>query len=251
MDKMKPPMKRPDVPAMEQLERLRRKIEETEAVLDQLRQKLKQIPFEIARQVRNDARTETARYLYWMVQDIPSASIAEAFFNTTVYNLRRLVGIAEGDIPCDRCKQPAPFRSRTHLKESIDAIRKWKASREARYAEGYVILCDTCWDEVKIEREEDDKQYQNTIKMRLLELKSMSYVDYLQSPEWQDRKEDHLEITGNQCQVCNCADQSIDVHHKTNDRRGEEYFEDLLALCDSCRNLLHSQGKLAGQLLKH
>jgi len=238
-------MKRPEVSAIDRLEAIFRDIQETEGALDDLRSELRNIPFQIADQVSSqDARIEAARYLYWMVQEIPAAVIAQALFDTHVHDLMRIIGPASGDVLCDRCGKPMQFRSRSHLKEAMHAIRKRQTRNRARYAEGYTILCDLCWEEVQANRNAEAEDHWVRLQARLMELKSMPYALYLQTPEWQERRKRHLKSVGFRCQVCNRSEQPIDIHHRTYERRGEEYYKDLIALCRSCRRLFHDQGKL-------
>jgi hypothetical protein len=239
-------MRRPDAPAMDQLEAILRDIRETEDALQQLKSKLREMPSKIAGQIDDEeSRVEAARYLYWIVQELPSMEIAKAFFNTHDRGLKQIIGPAKGAIPCDRCKQPIQFKNRTHLKESIDAVRKWTAEGLVKYPEGYTVLCEPCWHEVHAIRNEKYELYSSIRSARLNELKIMTYSKYLQTPEWQERRLHHLKSADYRCQVCNSSNQPIDVHHRTYERRGEEQFKDLIALCRSCHELFHKQSKLA------
>lgn len=78
------------------------------------------------------------------------------------------------------------------------------------------------------------------------ELAAMPYPDYLQTPEWQERRKIILKRAGYRCQVCN-RDRSLHVHHRTYERRGVELPSDLTALCDDCHALYHDKGLLAAQ----
>jgi replicative DNA helicase len=73
---------------------------------------------------------------------------------------------------------------------------------------------------------------------RAEELRTMSYERYLQTPEWQERRQEALERAENRCQVCYGSD-SLDVHHRTYERRGSERPGDLTVLCRSCHYLFH------------
>lgn len=74
-----------------------------------------------------------------------------------------------------------------------------------------------------------------------------SHKDYIQSPEWKERAEAAKARAFNCCQVCNMSrDQSIlDTHHRTYERLGDEWTEDLIVLCRECHELFHSHRKLA------
>jgi cytochrome c553 len=82
----------------------------------------------------------------------------------------------------------------------------------------------------------------NTAIDRLYELRRMPYKDYLQSPEWQERRRQALLAAGGKCQVCNQG-QALHVHHRTYDRRGMELPSDLTALCEKCHGKHHGKEK--------
>lgn len=73
---------------------------------------------------------------------------------------------------------------------------------------------------------------------RLQELRTMPYQAYLQTPEWQEKRDQALERSGHRCQLCN-SDDSLNVHHRTYERRGNEELSDLTVLCRQCHNLFH------------
>ena len=79
---------------------------------------------------------------------------------------------------------------------------------------------------------------------RLQELRTMPYQDYLLTPEWQERRNFQLARSGYRCQVCNTADEQLNVHHRTYERRGNEAPSDLITLCRGCHDLFHNAGKL-------
>jgi 5-methylcytosine-specific restriction endonuclease McrA len=103
-------------------------------------------------------------------------------------------------------------------------------------------ICADC--QILQEKEEAlNKAEEEQAAKRVQELKTMPYKEYLQTPEWQAIREKSLEIAGYRCEVCN-AEKSIDIHHRTYERRGEECSGDLVALCRSCHTLFHKAGKL-------
>jgi 5-methylcytosine-specific restriction endonuclease McrA len=73
-------------------------------------------------------------------------------------------------------------------------------------------------------------------------LATMPYRDYLQTPEWREKRKGALAAAGYRCQVCNFAG-DLDVHHRTYERRGFEDPADLTALCRNCHELFHLRGK--------
>ena len=81
-------------------------------------------------------------------------------------------------------------------------------------------------------------------KVRLEELRSMAYEEYLHTPEWQETREAALKRAGNRCQVCRAEDVALDVYHTTYETLGCEQESDVIALCAACYNLLSQRQKL-------
>lgn len=72
---------------------------------------------------------------------------------------------------------------------------------------------------------------------------NMPYADYLLTEHWQKMRLEALERASHRCQVCNSST-TLNVHHRTYERRGNELTEDLIVLCQSCHQLFHDNGKL-------
>ena len=236
-------MYRPNVPAMDEIEAVLRDIQDMEQAIRKLRDRLRELPIVLAGQLSTEEeRLNAARYLYWMVPEVPSNAIAQGMLGIGVHKLREIIGSIEGEIDCERCGKPIHFRSRTHMKEIIKA----SASVRPRYAEGYRVLCEKCWKKIQDERHKEYERHVALREARLQELKTMPYEEYLKTPEWQARRKQHLRSVGYRCQVCNATGVPLDVHHRTYERRGEEHYKDLIALCRDCHELFHISGKLAG-----
>ena len=73
-----------------------------------------------------------------------------------------------------------------------------------------------------------------------------SYKQYLKSPEWARLKRIARAIAVNKCQVCNSS-QSLEVHHRTYARIGNELVSDLIVLCGACHALFHKHGRIERQ----
>jgi len=70
----------------------------------------------------------------------------------------------------------------------------------------------------------------------------LSYVVYMQSSEWQARRQAALKYASYRCQLCNRGRKQgqIKVHHRTYDRFGHENPSDLTVLCRDCHDLFHA-----------
>lgn len=77
-------------------------------------------------------------------------------------------------------------------------------------------------------------------------MKKTEYARYLQSPEWQERRQQKIEEVGNRCERCDLPrwlaeiayDQDLNVHHRTYARRGSENLDDLEVLCRRCHEIV-------------
>lgn len=233
-------MKKPDVPSMLEIEAILNDIRDAENILAELKSRLCEMPKKMALELATEEeRVNAARYLYWLISEIPTDAITIGLFGTNV-GVRKFLGKITGDISCDRCETPMVFRSRSHLKETQKSI----SSTYTRYAEGYRILCNPCWEDVQALRNREWKQAEAKQQARLKVLATMPYYQYLQSTEWQERRKQHLKSSGYRCQICNAYGVRLNVHHRTYERRGCEYYKDLVTLCEDCHNIFHKEGKL-------
>lgn len=231
---------------MDELEAILEDIESMEEGIRTLKERLKEIPRLMASQISDDGElVEVAQYLYWMVPELSGSAISEGLLGLGIHDLKKLIGSSTTNIDCDRCHNPIEFRSRSHLQDTIRNLRRTERTGYARYAEGYTVICDPCWEEVQQIRAVERRQQEARQKARLYELKTMPYRDYLRTPEWQERRKRHIKSAGFRCQVCNSSGVPLDVHHRTYERRGDEYYKDLLALCRNCHEIFHREGRLA------
>ena len=234
-------MERPSVPSMDDLEAALGDIAEMEEAIRVLKERISQIPAEMAEQLGSEAaRIDAARYLYWMTPDVPAQAIGQGLCGLGRNKLVERIGAAQANIPCNRCKRPLLVRNRTHMLELTNSLKR----SAARYAIGFTFLCDACREAVIAERDAWREQVRRAQSERLHQLKTMPYPQYLASEEWKARRKRHLRSVGYRCQVCNAQGVVLDVHHRTYLRRGEEHYTDLLALCRTCHDLFHREGRL-------
>jgi hypothetical protein len=183
------------------------------------------------------ARRAVVNDLYWNYPDLKTNIIAEAFD----YNPGKLThGIIEphydASLSCPTCGIPHKITSRTKLKElrTLDLDHQYPAGWTAGD-------CADCQRKVQQRSSEEYRAERAAREERLRALRSMPYRDYLQSPEWQATRRWHLKYAGFRCQLCNDADTTLDVHHRTYERRGHEYHKDLIVLCRGCHAKFHDK----------
>lgn len=75
---------------------------------------------------------------------------------------------------------------------------------------------------------------------RALYLTKMPYRDYLQTPEWQNKRAEKLNQAHHRCELC-YSNKRLHVHHKTYARRGKEDLSDLIVLCANCHAKFHDK----------
>lgn len=71
-------------------------------------------------------------------------------------------------------------------------------------------------------------------------LRSMPYSEYLATDHWKSLRRKRLRLSNSHCELCFKKD-SLDVHHKTYERRGEEEMNDLIVLCRECHSTFHGK----------
>jgi len=246
-----------EIPVVKEIRSTVRDLHEMQEAVTTLKQRIKELTARIGSEViSEDQRIDVARYLYWFVPDVSPKILAKELIGDTEYRLRELIGKAVADIVCERCVEPIEFESRAHFQEIIKASN----SPYRRYREGYRVLCKPCWkalqDERHAEYEVRDREYQLRAEAyrasieaqqnaRLNQLRTMPYREYLQTDEWRNRRQRHLESVGHRCQVCNAGRVILDVHHRTYERRGNELYTDLIVLCRTCHDIFHTEGRLS------
>lgn len=66
------------------------------------------------------------------------------------------------------------------------------------------------------------------------------YQQYMNSPEWFERRQLRLERDGHRCKRCG-HDDALQVHHVRYDNLGKEPMADLITLCDRCHSDEHEK----------
>jgi 5-methylcytosine-specific restriction endonuclease McrA len=67
-----------------------------------------------------------------------------------------------------------------------------------------------------------------------------NYNDYMQSPEWKEKRKVVLKRDQYLCQGC-LQEKATQVHHLSYDHLGKEPLFELISICDSCHEQCHSQ----------
>ncbi len=219
------------VSLMEQIASKQKQIEEAQAAFDTdklaMQDEIKQLLSTIALQTIDDKALglKAIWELYWRNQYIPSGWIEEAF--DLPGPVWRVVGGAQA-FECANCGFAIELKSRSDYKRALK----------------YEILCSDCLSERNAERESEWQKLREAREQRLHTLATMPYREYLETPEWKERAAAHRKRSWYRCQVCNGSGRTLNIHHRTYERRGNEEIKDLICLCQDCHYLFHRQGKL-------
>ena len=178
--------------------------------------------------------------LYWHCPDVP-VRVMRTVFDLEPQEAQRL---AEKNptvtFRCLDCDRPLTPESRHHFRQMWLALKKFDREPVALREYFYTGLhCEVCT-EVRQHRWGDEWQTQeNEYQQRLLELRTMPYPEYLQTPEWRMRRQRKLEQADHRCSFCNRYHPSLNVHHRTYQNLGEELDSDLTVLCPPCHKKHH------------
>lgn len=73
------------------------------------------------------------------------------------------------------------------------------------------------------------------------ELRSMTYYEYLKTPEWRDKRAAAIHRAAYRCQLCNAHgnDVVLQAHHRSYETLGQELSNDLVVLCKPCHARHH------------
>lgn len=99
--------------------------------------------------------------------------------------------------------------------------------------------CDPCREARSQRSAQSVNQYVAEREAWLVAARSMPYSEYLQTDHWKRTRLAALKRAGYRCSVCNASGTTLDVHHRTYERRGEEHSADVIALCRGCHTRFH------------
>jgi 5-methylcytosine-specific restriction endonuclease McrA len=240
-------MKRPYAEPLEEIEAIIQDIGDAQDAIKELEKRLHETVSGLDEIIHDrDELIELAAYLYWMVPEVRSKSIAESLFGEPkLHLLKKSLPAVTAGILCDRCAAEMPFSSRTQLHNTLRDLKRQAKMGIASFLEGYRIVCEPCREQIFAERKVEDARIRQVRTRRVDQLRKMPYQEYLQTPEWKARRLRHLKSVGYRCQICNASGKTLNVHHRTYIRRGEELYQDLVVLCEDCHETFHREGKLA------
>ena len=174
-----------------------------------------------------DERNKLVSHLYWNFKELTAKMIAKSFGMKNASELLKHINAEFLKKQCEVCGAIGKFKHPSRTDSQFYCINCQNLKNENQY---------------KQNREEHErKEYEQ--QQRSYELQTMPYREYLQTPEWQNLRIRKLKLAYFSCQLCNVSNVSLHVHHKTYERRGCEYLNDLIVLCHKCHEVFHSHHK--------
>jgi 5-methylcytosine-specific restriction endonuclease McrA len=121
------------------------------------------------------------------------------------------------------------------LKRELDVIRNCRVGEMVSTA----LLCGACT-EFRLQLYNQEQRLSRLAQQaRTAQRRKMSFAEYRNQPEWQQRRRQALARAGYRCQMGASHDGPLDVHHNTYQNYGDERLEDLVVLCRSCHQTFH------------
>ena len=112
----------------------------------------------------------------------------------------------------------------------------------------YVMLSDDATEPDSVTDEDSAMKIAIDLIVKMLGGDSIDYYKYIESLEWKTKADAAKERAGHRCQICNrpSIEITLDAHHRTYERLGNELPEDITVLCRNCHELYESNKKLNG-----
>jgi hypothetical protein len=179
--------------------------------------------------------------------NVNTKEICDRFGIKNIHELKQIVGSCDVVSRCGVCGSElrVTVKNRTHLKEVQEGKSTYKQPGFHRVDNMFV--CDECIEVEKHKIWENRQSEQMQFGLRLQELKAMDYTDFLKTPEWDATRRAMLRKAKYTCQLCNKDGVTLNVHHKTYERIGEELTDDLIVLCKSCHAKFHDKDERLGK----
>lgn len=218
-------------------------IQDAEEKIRRLKKEMSSMTIDIILNEDNpDDKQDLANILYWEFEDyIPAKAIAVGCgCNHISHILKSVISPYEVIMSCSDCKK--------------DYAHKY-TSRSSKVG-GTYPLCPSCnttrekrLDRLhrRIQRDMRDAENETSsfqMQVGIQGLRSMPYKEYLQTDHWKNTRKKAQERANYRCQLCNTKKQTLHVHHRTYERRGQEYASDLIVLCANCHETFHNHSEL-------
>jgi len=159
-----------------------------------------------------------------VVEDLQcNHSVTELCFKTSISNVRTYFR------QCMACGEPAKRIQKRFVTTQIEMEAKpFDKDLQQRY-----------WQSIHAEYQRRREQQVTQNREDWFEW----YNQYLNTPQWREKRERVLERDNYLCQGCR-VNQATQVHHLTYERIGNEMLFDLIAVCNDCHKRVHDPEKI-------
>jgi hypothetical protein len=206
---------------------------ETDSFKEKLQEELEEYFSSSNQEQLTQQQKESINYLYW--EEVLSLNELVKYTKLGIHILQKTIE-KEIESNCLTCERKITIKI-----DSIDYFQnlRQKIDRNGFDNQDELMLqhfCkEPCRDEAKNEFE--NEKIIKTIKIQ--ELKSLPYKDYLMTDHWESLKHEALHLANNSCALCLSNNRQLHVHHKTYKNRGQETQNDLIVLCKDCHKKFH------------
>lgn len=237
-------MERPQIPQLDAILSAVEELRAAEKAVTERKARLASRVDELASVVDPQLKLAAAAYAYWFAPEVNANQLGLLTTGkASPVLMLKAAGAVSFGVACDRCQADIPIRSRTHLRGVQQSI----SNMGARYAEGYRVLCDLCWEAVQEQRWANWEEQREAREARDRELARLTYDDYLLTSDWLDRRDYALANTllaehHALCAVCEERENLSAVHLAFDLDNHREKIE---LMCGTCSTALAGAGKLA------
>ncbi len=127
-----------------------------------------------------------------------------------------------------------PFTNLLRLIDDLVYYGQWASRRD--------LLLGARWLDDDGEKVPIDTYSLVVALVRIIELKELSYDEYLKTAEWRARANRAKSRYSGKCAL-DATHEAQEAHHRTYQRRGREYDDDLIPLCRSCHEKFHGKDR--------
>jgi 5-methylcytosine-specific restriction endonuclease McrA len=219
--------------AVDEYEESVARMEEAQQRVKETRARLGQAVVQATAGLPSEERMRVATWAYWNTE-APVPELCEASGLGQKFLSR--VGPAPSGVDCQSCGVPLYATSRS-ARQAIVLAPKRRAE--------WVRHCSACLERRHQAKTAELAEQDALLRATIERLSEMPYRDYLQTQHWQDTRRSKLRSSGYRCQLCNQGG-TLDVHHRTYERRGCEEMADLIVLCRPCHSKFHGKPVAAG-----
>lgn len=175
-------------------------------------------------------------YFYWDTQ--LSLDILKKALRINPGSFTKRIFTREVEVRCTKCKGTFSQKVSTRSKRD-EAIAKGDICYDCLQAK---------WDK-REQAEINRKNGQAKRRVKLWgfgkDLENMPYGEFLKTYYWKNFSHKAREQAFYMCQDCNKTNTALHVHHLTYERRGREWYEDVVVLCGDCHMARHGVASAA------